>query len=751
MKRQLFAISGMHCASCAAAVTKAVSALPGVANVYVNLATDRLSLESDLPAEVIEEAVKKAGFEGAALESGIQSSQSPKGETNRLDTARFIIAVTAAALLASISMRGMFRVEVVLLAVVVIAGFRFYTSGLKALLRGGPNMDTLIAFGTGSAIVYSFFLLSRGETEHLYFDAAGMILALVMVGKYLETRSRRRASGAIRALLELTPDEALLITPQGTEKSVPLDILREGDRIRIRPGDRIPVDGTVIEGATAVDESMLTGEPMPVDKFPGDAVTGGTLNRNGAILIRATRTGKETVLARIIELVDRAQSSRPPIARLADKVSGVFVWGVFSIAGVTFLVWLLLGAPFATALEFMLSVLVVACPCALGLATPIALVAGIGRGARQGILFKSGAALEQAGKIALILFDKTGTLTEGRPEVDKVWAADGDKNALLALTAAAERHSEHPLGEATVRAAQGLHLPEAKDFISRSGYGISATVSGKPCLFGTRRYLEEAGVDVPELAAADLPEGGSRIYVAADGMIRGAISFGDRVKPEAAKVLESLRNRGVGCVMLTGDNRLSAERVAKELGLDAFRAGLLPGGKEEVIREFQRTGVVAMVGDGINDAPALARADVGIAVGAGTGVALESADVVLLRDDLGLVVELLDLSAATMRIIRQNLFWAFFYNVLAIPLAAGVFVTWGWHLSPVVGAMAMTASSLTVVLNALRLNKKKIKTAKRHKSPTIVGSQSSGESAGRPLTPPQAAWGETQSGTSLSA
>ncbi|MBS1455362.1 MAG: cadmium-translocating P-type ATPase [Lentisphaeria bacterium] len=692
-----------------------------------------MTLEADpslLPPDKIAEAVKKAGYE-ATLLAGTASAPQPEEDTGRKETVRFGIAAAAAILLSYVAMHEMLHLpfipmkpgwnallQIILLLPVVAAGYRFYTGGFRALFRGSPNMDSLIASGTGAAIAYSFWLCARGEFGHLYFDTAGMIVALIMLGKYLEGRSKRKASGAIRELMRLAPDTAIRIE-NGEEREIPAALVKAGDLLRVKPGERIPVDGVDAEGTTSVDESMLTGESMPVDKSPGDPLTGGSINRNGSIVMRATRIGEETTLARIIKLVEDAQGSRPPIARLADKVSGYFVWGVLAIAAVTLAGWLLAGAAFAAALEFALAVLVIACPCALGLATPIAIIVGIGRGAKSGILIKSGAVLENAGKISAIVFDKTGTLTIGEPKVNEVKCVPGvTETELLAAAAAAEKHSTHPLAEAVVREAEAkkLALPAATEFESRPGYGVSATIGGKHWIFGNTRMLDEEKIGHKAFESLGVSAGQSLIYAACGGKPAGAIGIGDTLKPGAAAAIERLNALGIETVMLTGDNLAAAKAMAGELHLASFRAELLPGGKAEIIRELQAGGtrIIAMVGDGINDAPALAQADVGIAIGSGTDVAMESADVVLMQSDLAEVPAAVELSRATMRIIRQNLFWAFFYNVVGIPLAAGAFYNLlGWKLSPVVGAMAMAASSVTVVLNALRLRGLKLAGGRR--------------------------------------
>ncbi len=721
-----FAVRGLHCAACAAAVERAVSKLPDVSDVYVNFATGVLTLRADparLGGGAVEAAVEKAGYSAERI---VEATPPADAEESSDGTARFVTAAVFAVLLFYASMHRMAGlpwfpigerwnalVQGMLLIPVLVCGFGFYTGGVRSLFRGAPNMDSLIACGTGAAIIYSVWNCVRGDFSHLYFDTAGMIIALIMLGKFLEGRSRRRASGAIRELMALAPDRARLIDGD-SERIVPASELRIGDRVQILPGERIPVDGVVESGESAVDESMLSGEPLPVDKRAGDVVTGATLNTNGFLVVRATRIGRDTALGRIIRLVEEAQGSRPPIARLADRISGVFVWNVLTIALVTFLVWLAIGKPFYEAMSFALAVLVIACPCALGLATPIALIVGIGRGAKFGILIKSGAALENAGRISTILFDKTGTLTVGKPSVQGIYPVPGsgwERGDLLRFAAAAESRSEHPLAAAVVAEAKksGGELPRVSFFEALPGRGVRAGIDGKTWLIGNERLMRDSGFDPSGGASLKLPPGQSLIYLATERSVVGVIGVGDQLKGEAADAVRMLSRLGVRSVMLTGDNRAAAEAIAGELGLDDFRAELLPGDKARIVREFQQRSagsVVAMVGDGINDAPALAQADVGIAIGSGTDIAMETADVVLMRSDLAEVPAAIQLSRATMRIIRENLFWAFFYNAIGIPLAAGVFYVFGVpRLDPVFGAMAMAMSSVSVVLNALRLRR----------------------------------------------
>ncbi len=726
MEKKIFHVTGMRCAGCAANVERTVKKLSGVAEVYVSIATGTMSLEMDpsrITPEEIAEAVRKAGFGAELVTQETRNKDVVEEEETPAYFRCFLTALVFGVLLCYAAMHSMAGlpyfpigdranawVQIVLLIPVLISGRRFYVSGFRSLLRLAPNMDSLIALCTGASVAYSLFLMSRGEYAHLYFDTAGMIVALIMLGKFLESRSRRRASGAIRELMNLAPETAVVVRG-GVESGIPVAELIAGDLIRVRPGERIPVDGIITEGAASVDESMLTGEPVPVDKTIGSRVTGGSVNRDGSILFRAEQVGEETALARMIAMIREAQGSRPPVARLADLISGWFVWGVITLALLTFLLWLLIGGlPFAGALEFGLSVLVIACPCALGLATPIALIAGIGRGARLGILIRNGTALETASRVDTVVFDKTGTVTEGRPDVVGIRLAPGSgvtETELLAFACGAEQNSEHPLAGAIVREAKARSVPpgSAGEFRAFPGYGVSCRIDGRSLLIGNAALMKEQGISVDGVDADAAAH--SLVYVAADGKLLGAIVISDRVKKDSAEALKRLHLMGLSCVLLSGDHPRSAESVAEKLGFDSCFAGILPGGKAEAIRNLQKEGRrVAMVGDGINDGPALAQADVGIAIGTGTDVAMESADMILMRGTLPEVPTAIALSRAVMRIIRENLFWAFFYNTICIPVAAGVLYAFGGpRLSPILCAAAMACSSIFVVLNALRLKR----------------------------------------------
>ncbi len=710
---------GLHCAGCAANVERTVKKIQGVSDVCVSIASNTMTLQMDTSAVTADEiisAIRKAGYDAELVTTEKQKVEVKDEEQTTAYLCKFITALVFAILLFYAAMHNMFGlpyfsissranawIQLFLTIPIIAAGMRFYTSGFKTLFRLTPNMDSLIALCTSAAVVYSLYLMACGRTEHVYFDTAGMIVALIMLGKYLEARSRKHASGAIRELMNLTPPFASVIE-YGQEIKTPVAELRKGAVIRVRPGEKIPVDGIITEGGASVDESMLTGESIPVDKTIGSRVTGGSINRDGSFVFRAEQVGGNTALARIIALIREAQGTRPPIARLADLISGYFVWGVISIAAVTFITWMIAGAQFATALEFTLSVLVIACPCALGLATPIALIVGIGQGAKNGILIKTGTALETAGKISAVVFDKTGTVTKGTPEVANITSANADE--LLRLAASAEKNSEHPLAQAIVREAnkRGLELCTASDFKSLAGHGISCTVENHRLLIGKAALMRENGIDTDSIKQGNA-ETNSLVYVASDGILLGIIGIADAVKPDSADAIRRLHDMGLRTIMLTGDNSAAANAIAAELGIDEVHAELLPSDKCEIIRKLQSGGnKIAMVGDGINDAPALAQADAGIAIGTGTDVAIESADIVLLRGDLCGVPSAIALSRATMRIIRENLCWAFLYNIICIPLAAGVFYAFGGpKLTPVIGAAAMAFSSVSVVLNALRL------------------------------------------------
>jgi Cu+-exporting ATPase len=697
-----FTVTGLHCAGCARNAERAVAALPGAGEVYVNFATGKLTVSGDCPDEAVVKAVEAAGYHAERL---TDPRRAPAEE--RISALPFAVAAASALAVWSVmhcvaAPWGAWA-QLVLLLPALAVGFGFYRTGFALLFRGRPNMDTLIACGTGAAVAYSLWMLFRGGEGHLYFDSAGMIIALILLGRMLEARSRRRATGAIRELVSLLPDRAIRIGPDGSDAEIAVSEIRPGDRLRVRPGERIPADGQVVSGSSSVDESMLTGESLPVPKFAGSSVTGAAVNLDGVLIVEAAATQADSTFSRIVAMVEASQAERPRAARLADLVAGIFVRCVLVIAAATFAVWYFCTGNVETALDFTLSVLVVACPCALGLATPIALVAGVGAGAKRGVLFRNGDALETLSKVRTVVFDKTGTLTTGIFRVVEVRPAAGSSaDELVAAFGSAERSSAHPLASALVAEAEkrGVAFTDPDDFAERPGYGVECVLAGRRWLFGNAAMLAAEHIGVPDATLS--------VYAACDGAYAGGVLLADTPRPRAKAAVAALRAHGIRCCMLTGDAEIPAGRIAAEVGVDEYRAGLLPGDKLAVLKELRgRTSApVAMVGDGVNDAPALAGADVGIAVGSGSAAAMESAQVVLAGSDPAAVAAAWELSRATVRIVRENLFWAFFYNAVGIPLAAGVFFpAFGWKLVPAVGALAMACSSLCVVLNALRLTR----------------------------------------------
>ena len=778
MAQDKFDVGGMTCAACQAHVDRAVSKLDGVQSVAVNLLAGSMLVDYD-PAQVSPDdictAVDRAGYSASPVDAGgagpSGSTQARSGAahmespTKKLEAAasamrtRLIVSIIFLIPLFYIGMGhmlgwplpGVFTdhahsmtlalTELVLLIPIVYVNDAYFINGFKSLAHGAPTMDALIAVGATASIAWSLYAmfimadqLAAGQVheammtgmDNLYFESAGTILSLVTVGKYLETRSKSKTGGAIEALIDLAPKTATVVAEDGSETTVDVDSILPGQILRVRPGESIPVDGVVLEGSSAVDESALTGESIPVEKTAGDTVNAATVNRTGSFTFRATRVGAETSLAKIIKLVEDANATKAPIARMADKVAGVFVPVVFVISAVTFLAWMTLTGSVNEALTSAVAVLVISCPCALGLATPVAIMVGTGKGAEMGILFKSAEALENLRSVGTVVLDKTGTVTRGKPAVTDIVVAtraDGSRamseKALLKLAAALERSSEHPLAEAIMAEceARGIVARMVEDFAAVPGRGVTAREGQNVIAAGNVRLMDELGVTVPAGLAEQLAaEGKTPLFFAKNSELVGTIAVADEVKETSAEAIAALRSLGVDVRMLTGDNRVTAEAIARRVGLNSKQviADVLPADKERHVRELQDAGgKVAMVGDGINDSPALARADVGLAIGTGADIAKEGADVVLMRSDLMDVTRAIELSRATIRNIKQDLFWALFYNGIGIPLAAGVFFPLtGWQLSPMFGAAAMSLSSVCVVSNALRLRTFKPKVAK---------------------------------------
>ena len=736
-----FSITGMSCAACSKAVERAVGRVDGVEAAHVNLATERLRVrsENDISQSVIA-AVERAGY-GAAVAQSIKKQSAIDEEKKRRELAQkkreLIIAAIFTIPLFYISMGTMMGlpspvtsdtpklfalVQLALLMPVIIAGRGFYTRGISALVRLHPNMDSLISVGTIASMAYSLYSVWRifnGDmhgVHELYFESIGTIITLVMLGKYFEARAKGKTGDALKALINLAPDEASVIDKNGVERRVRIEELLPGDVVIVRPGENMPVDGTIVSGATSVDESMLTGESMPIDKLEGDSVTGGSLNISSAITVKAVHVGDDTMLSGMIRLVSEAQGAKLPIERLADKISGVFIPIVGAIAIVSGAIWLIVGEPLSMALRAFVSVLVIACPCALGLATPTAIMVGIGRGAKLGILVKDAEALETACKVRKIALDKTGTLTKGKPAVTDVLAYTLDEDELTALFASGERLTEHPLGKAITAYAEGkgLELSKPSSFEALPGRGARATVDGKTLYMGNMALMEESGAEINENIGADAEriasQGKTPMLISCDGEIAGLIAVADEIKPEAPEAVKRVKGMGIGVTLITGDNKNTAAAIGAMAGITDIMSGVLPAQKAERIKEMQEDGsLVAMAGDGINDAVALAQADVGFSFNDGTDAAIAGASIVLMRNDLGGIPDAILLSRATMRTIKQNLFWAFAYNCIGIPIAAGLLHAFGGPLlNPMIAALAMSFSSVTVLLNALRLRVKKI-------------------------------------------
>ena len=743
-------LQGMTCAGCVSSVEKALGGVDGVELAEVNFALNRASVHYDPeianPAK-LESAVEAAGFEAHRLKDSDDNPEpSEKSEQEYLKfRGKMWLAIVFSVPLVLLAMGPMLGfsfpvwiapetnplrsglIQLLLTLPVLWAGRDFYIKGFSTFVHRNPNMDTLVAMGTAAAVGFSLWNMFGTElnAEGFFFETAGVIIALILLGKSLEAKSKSRASAAISSLLKLRPKEAILVH-EGKESNISIDLVHPGDILRVLPGSIIPADGIVVEGSTYVDESMLTGEPVPVEKTAGklgaggSEVTGGTLNTNGLLTIRVKRVGGETTLASIIRLVENAQLAKAPVARLADQVAGIFVPVVLVIAAMTGLFWWYSGASANEILSYTVAVLVIACPCALGLATPISIMVGTGTGAQHGILFRNAPALEAAHGLDTIIMDKTGTLTEGRPKVTQILTVDADAHSstfdeaeVLRFAAAVEQGSEHPLGRAVVAEEEkrnltaNLALPEISGFEAKTGFGVKAVCNGNSVLVGNSALMRAENVfsEVPENLAKQIVSGSTPIYVAVDGKLIGTICLSDEARPESKIAVHNFQQLGLEVVMLTGDQQSSAEAVAAKTGIAKFHAGVLPEDKAEIVKQYQAQGArVGMIGDGINDAPALAQADVGIAMGSGTDVAMETSDVVLMKNDLRHVADALRLSRATIRNIRQNLFWAFGYNVIGIPIAAGFLVSFGGPaLNPMFAAGAMAFSSVSVVMNSLRL------------------------------------------------
>ena len=737
-------IGGMTCAACSARIEKVVGRIDGVESVSVNLATEEATVLYDaqkVKLSAIKQSIEKAGYKALEIEKkgAVDEDKIRKEKAVRTLWTKFIVSAVFGALLLYYAMGSMIPwlhfpipafldhmhypvrfalVQLLLTLPIIAAGYKFYTVGFMAIIRRSPNMDSLVAMGTSAAILYSLYsawqLINGDMTamDGLYFETAGVIITLILLGKSLEAVSKGKTSEAIKKLMGLTPKTATVLV-NGNEIETPIDEVEIGDIILVRPGEKIPVDGVVSEGHTAIDESMLTGESMPVEKTEGDKVYAASINKNGVIQFRATKVGGDTALAQIIKLVEDAQGSKAPIAQMADIVSGYFVPIVFMIAVLSFAAWFISGEPFVFAMTIFISVLVIACPCALGLATPTAIMVGTGKGAENGILIKGGEALETAHKINTVVLDKTGTITQGKPEVTDILPAPGVKrDYLLRLAASAEKGSEHPLGEAIVRLAESemLEILKTDKFEAIPGQGIAVEIDGSRILLGNSKLMAEKGIDLSSLQSfADTlaDEGKTPMFMVVDKKLAGVIAVADVVKPSSAAAIQKLHRMGIEVAMITGDNRKTAEAIAKQVGIDRILAEVMPQDKASEVKKLQAEGKkVAMVGDGINDAPALVQADIGIAIGSGTDVAMESADIVLMKSDLMDVATAIQLSKSTIRNIKQNLFWAFGYNVAGIPIAAGLlFVFGGPLLNPMFAAAAMSMSSVSVLTNALRLKR----------------------------------------------
>ena len=735
-------VTGMSCAACSARVEKAVNAVPGVTSCSVSLLTNSMGVEGTASSAEIIQAVQKAGYGASPKGQAKQESQEDAladHETPRLKK-RLLYSVGFLAVLMYFSMGHMMfgwplpawfhgnhvamgLVQLLLAGIIMVINQKFFISGFTALKNKAPNMDSLVALGSMASFVwsvYALFAMTDAQVhgnmdgvmmymDEFYFESAAMILTLITVGKMLEARSKGKTTDALKGLMKLAPKTAVVVK-DGKEIAVPIEQVRKGDEFVVRPGENIPVDGVVLEGTGAVNESALTGESIPVDKAPGDGVSAATVNQSGFLRCRATRVGEDTTLSQIIRMVSDAAATKAPIAKIADKVSGVFVPTVIAIAIITTVVWLLLGQSFAYALARGISVLVISCPCALGLATPVAIMVGNGVGAKNGILFKTAVSLEQTGKTNIVVLDKTGTITEGAPKVTDLVPEQGvSEEELLALSLALEAKSEHPLAKAILAEGEKKDLTPAnlEDFEALPGNGLRGKLAGEELLGGSLKYvsaLVPVSQEMSDRAQTLAEQGKTPLLFARDGKLLGIVAVADTIKADSGEAIRQLKNMGIRVIMLTGDNARTAKAIGDQAGVDQVISDVLPDGKEAVVRRLKSKGKVAMVGDGINDAPALTRADTGIAIGAGADVAIDAADVVLMKSSLLDVPAAIRLSRSTLRNIHENLFWAFFYNVIGIPLAAGCYAHWGLTLNPMFGAAAMSLSSFCVVTNALRLN-----------------------------------------------
>ena len=740
-----FNITGMSCAACVARVEKAVNSVPGVNSCSVSLLTNSMGVEGNVDTTEIIKAVENAGY-GATLkdekntpskDDALKDTETPKLKKRLFSSLGFLIVLMYVSM--GHVMWGWWLpvtnpiiigvAQLVLTLIIMVINRKFFINGFKGLLHKSPNMDTLVALGSGASFVYSAYMLVRmfadvSNAHHylheFYFESAAMILTLITVGKMLEARSKGKTTNALKALMDLAPKTATILV-DGVETEVPIEQVKKGDVFVVRPGEQISVDGAILDGHTAVDESALTGESIPVDKTVGDRVSGGTINQSGFIKCEALRVGEDTTLSQIIKMVSDAAATKAPIAKIADKVSGVFVPVVITIAVITIIGWLIGGQTVGYALARGISVLVISCPCALGLATPVAIMVGNGVGAKNGILFKTAVSLEETGRVSTVVLDKTGTITEGKPKVNDIIPINITEEQLLSFAYSLEIKSEHPLAKAIVEKGNELNIgaTEIENFTSLAGNGVKAQLNGKTLYGGSLKFISEKieiNNETIKLAETLAENGKTPLLFSIDNTLLGIIAVADTIKEDSPKAIKELQNMGIKVIMLTGDNEKTANAIGAQAGVDEIIAGVLPDGKEKVIRTLKDKGKVMMVGDGINDAPALTRADMGVAIGAGTDVAIESADIVLMNSKLSDVASAIRLSRATLKNIHENLFWAFFYNAIGIPLAAGLFINlFGWELNPMFGAAAMSLSSFCVVSNALRLNFKDIHNSKKDK------------------------------------